>query len=163
MIAFAQHSQDEMRRLLLGDVSCRGEKPDDELQRALGVAHRIVAERGRGMEDLSLLMARAAVRLGSNMVELAEWQREERRRAGAAEIAEGERRVRHAAEVAELALQLAGARERIRTMMRQHAQVSSKQERAIELMLAMLGKTRHRISDHPEWILELGKLSGAGE
>ena len=60
-----------------------------------------------------------------------------------------------------LALQLAGARERIRGMMRQHARVVSQQEQAIELMLAMLAKKGHRISDHPEWVLELGRLSGA--
>lgn len=152
-IALVMGSQADVRRRLLGDFSVRSEKPDDELQRAYERAHAIVAERGRGMEDEVLLLARAVVRLSSHMVELSERQ-------SAAEAIRDTRRVDQATEVAELTLQLAGARERIRVMMRQQAVVLSERERAIELMLAMLDKAADRVRDHPEWIEELGKLSG---
>jgi len=153
-VARGKGTQAEMRAALLGEVSCHGEKPDDELQRAYEHAHRIVGERGRGMEDLSLLLARAVVRLSSHLVELTERERE-------AKIAGDEQRVRQATEVAELTLQLAGSRERTRAMMRQLADVRQLNERAVELMLAMLEGKSQRISDHPEWVLELGQLSGA--
>lgn len=151
--AFRRGSQAEVRRTLLGDFSARSEKPDDELQRAYERAHEIVGARGRGMEDESLLLARAVVRLSSHMVELSERQR-------ATEAAEHARRVDRATEVTEVTLQLAGARERIRVMMRQQASVASERERGIELMLTMLDKAADRVRDHPEWIEELGKLSG---
>lgn len=147
--AFAQHSTAEMRQLLLGDVSNFGEKPDDELQRALGVAYQIVGERGRGMEDLSLLLARAVVRLSSLRVE----EIEQERRSDA-------HRVESAVRATEREAQLSDARDKLKAMMKQHAQVCALNERAIVLMLAMLDEPRHRIGDHPEWILELGRLSG---
>lgn len=149
-----QGSQAEVRRQLLGDLSSRSEKPDDELQRAYEHAHEVVGARGLGAEDEVLLLARAVVRLSSHMVELSERQR-------ASDATEDARRVDHATEVTELALQLAGARERIRVMMRQQTHVASERERAIVLMLAVLESKDHRVSDHPEWVLELGRLSGA--
>lgn len=148
-----------MRSQLLGAVSHSGEKPDDELQRAFGVAHEIVGERGRGMEDLSLLLARAVVRLASHLTELSE--RERARDQTAPPPADGVAEMRHAGEVAALTGQLSDLREKVRTMMRSHARVCAVNERAIVLMLAMLEKSDHRISAHPEWVLELGRLSGA--
>lgn len=148
--------QAKIRRLLLGDVSSRSEKPDDELQRAYGRAHEIVGARGRGAEDEVLLLARAVVRLSSHMVELSERQR-------ATEATEDARRVDHATETTELALQLAGARERIRVMMRQQTHAALERERTIELMLAMLDRSADRVCDHPEWVGELNKLSGVEE
>jgi hypothetical protein len=150
--AFAQHSTRDLKNMLLGEVSNFGEKPDDELQRALGVAYKIVGARGRGIEDLSLLLARAVVRLSSGKVEEVEQERQR-----------DALRVEGAVHATAREAQLAEAREKIRTMMRQHAHVSSEREQVIELMLAMLSNKDHRISDHPEWILELGRLSGATE
>jgi hypothetical protein len=147
--AFAQHSTRELKNMLLGEVSNFGEKPDDELERALGVAYKIVAARGRGIEDLSLLLARAVVRLSSGKVEEVEQERQR-----------DALRVASAVHATEREAQLCDAREKLKTMIRRQAQVAADQEQAIELMLAMLDCKDHRISDHPEWILELRRLSG---
>lgn len=151
--ATAMGSQAERRRSLLGAVSMRGEKPEDELQRALGRAHLIVGERGRGMETEDLLLARAVVRLSSHLTELAE---RERGRAG-----RDVETTRVVAENLDLVSRLSAAQESIRLMMSKYAKVESEQEEAIELMLAMLASPKHRVSDHPEWISALKSLSGS--
>ena len=147
-------TQVEQRRQLLGDVPGwpLGEKPFDELQRALGVAYKIVKERGRGLQDDELLLARAVVRYSSLIIEVAEKFDPEKVDA---------ERATAAAKIVELESRLSASSEKIREMMRSNARVVSEQEQAIELMLNMLSCTSDRIKDRPEWMKLLGKLSGA--
>jgi hypothetical protein len=147
-----QKSQREMRRQLLSQVpGWPRETSDDETQRALVEAYETVSGDGRGVEDRVLLLARSVVRLTSLLLETAERRRSD----------EALDRVDQSAEVAGLTASLANSREKVREMMRKLARVTAEQEQAIELMLKILENKEHRAIDHPEWVDELKKLSGA--
>jgi hypothetical protein len=142
-------SQSSRRRLL-------GEGEVEELERAIEAAYKLIALQGRGLETPELLLARGLSRVSELYVELRERER-------AASQVDGVARMDHAAEVAGLTASLSNSCDKTRVMIRQHARLAARHERAIELMLVMFERSDDRICDHQEWIQELGRQLGVDD
>jgi hypothetical protein len=133
----------QRRRLL-------GEDEVAELERAMRTAHELVAEFGRAVEFPELLMARALVTMCEMFAAL---RAEEHER--------NKRKIRQVVDVIDLTGLLEEARASVSLLTRRNTVLASEQEAAIELMLAMLERKKDRLVDHPEWMTELTRLSGA--